>query len=477
MQNTNGCNRRTSPPLQAITQLRNECIAKLAYLKSRDKLAAPEKHKEMSRQLSERAFLEVLCQKRKYENLEKLVKSLCVRLDALEEIVRFSQTGAVLNNGIVDPCSSELLHWNQYPVFDSCMSIPLMFALKDVILKESVLPKELMLKKHSSFIKSYEEKKDDYEYVVSESLRLSGVFWCLAALDLIGDLDVINRDDVIDFVFQCRNENGGFGASQDHDPHILHTLSAILVMYNSLDLLNADETVQFVRGLQKPDGSFAGDEWGEIDTRFSFCAIACLALLNRLDAIDMKAAVEYVLKCRNFDGGFGTRPGSESHAGQVYCCLGTLSIAKELNRIDVDKLGWWLCERQCPSGGLNDHCCRSLTVSKRLSETRSVFRLAGRPEKLPDVCYSWWVLASLSIIGRQSWIDKDCLRQFILACQEEEEGGIADRPGDEPDPFHTLFGLAGLSLLGESSLQRVNPVFCMLEKRLPASTVIQTLNL
>ncbi|KHJ43600.1 prenyltransferase and squalene oxidase repeat-containing domain protein [Trichuris suis] len=410
MQNTNGCNRRTSPPLQAITQLRNECIAKLAYLKSRDKLAAPEKHKEMSRQLSERAFLEVLCQKRKYENLEKLVKSLCVRLDALEEI--------------------------------------------DVILKESVLPKELMLKKHSSFIKSYEEKKDDYEYVVSESLRLSGVFWCLAALDLIGDLDVINRDDVIDFVFQCRNENGGFGASQDHDPHILHTLSAILVMYNSLDLLNADETVQFVRGLQKPDGSFAGDEWGEIDTRFSFCAIACLALLNRLDAIDMKAAVEYVLKCRNFDGGFGTRPGSESHAGQVYCCLGTLSIAKELNRIDVDKLGWWLCERQCPSGGLN-----------------------GRPEKLPDVCYSWWVLASLSIIGRQSWIDKDCLRQFILACQEEEEGGIADRPGDEPDPFHTLFGLAGLSLLGESSLQRVNPVFCMLEKRLPASTVIQTLNL
>ena len=30
----------------------------------------------------------------------------------------------------------------------------------------------------------------------------------------------------------------------------------------------------------------------------------------------------------------------------------------------------------------------------------------GRPEKLPDVCYSWWVLASLKIIGKLHWIDK-----------------------------------------------------------------------
>ena len=26
--------------------------------------------------------------------------------------------------------------------------------------------------------------------------------------------------------------------------------------------------------------------------------------------------------------------------------------------------------------------------------------------KLPDVCYSWWVLASLKIIGKLHWIDK-----------------------------------------------------------------------
>jgi geranylgeranyl transferase type-2 subunit beta len=29
------------------------------------------------------------------------------------------------------------------------------------------------------------------------------------------------------------------------------------------------------------------------------------------------------------------------------------------------------------------------------------------------------------------------------------------------DPFHTLFGLAALSLLGDSALEPVNSIFCM----------------
>lgn len=55
----------------------------------------------------------------------------------------------------------------------------------------------------------------------------------------------------------------------------------------------------------------------EVDTRFSFCAVATLYLIDRLHVIDLDKAVQFVLSCYNFDGGFGTRPGSESHAGQV----------------------------------------------------------------------------------------------------------------------------------------------------------------
>ncbi len=39
--------------------------------------------------------------------------------------------------------------------------------------------------------------------------------------------------------------------------------------------------VRYVSSLQQPDGSFFGDQWGEVDNRFSFCAVACLALLGR----------------------------------------------------------------------------------------------------------------------------------------------------------------------------------------------------
>lgn len=59
---------------------------------------------------------------------------------------------------------------------------------------------------------------------------------------------------------------------------------------------------------------------------------------------------------------------------------------------------------------------------------------------------------------------QDKLIQFILASQDEETGGFADRPGDMVDPFHTLFGIAGLSLLGEERIKPVNPVFCMSEE-------------
>lgn len=42
--------------------------------------------------------------------------------------------------------------------------------------------------------------------------------------------------------------------------------------------------------------------------------------------------------------------------------------------------------------------------------------------------------------------------------QDPENGGIADRPGDMVDVFHTCFGIAGLSLLGHKGLEEVDAV-------------------
>ncbi len=47
-----------------------------------------------------------------------------------------------------------------------------------------------------------------------------------------------------------------------------------------------------------------------------------------------------------------------------------------------------------------------------------------------------------------SWIDGARLLRVIVACQDSEDGGISDRPGNTADVYHTFFGIAGMSLLG-----------------------------
>ncbi|KNC70921.1 hypothetical protein SARC_16547, partial [Sphaeroforma arctica JP610] len=45
---------------------------------------------------------------------------------------------------------------------------------------------------------------------------------------------------------------------------------------------------------------------------------------------------------------------------------------------------------------------------------------------------------------------------------DTELGGFADRPGDMADPFHTLFGLAGLQMLDAApELGRIDHIYCM----------------
>ena len=184
---------------------------------------------------------------------------------------------------------------------------------------------------------------------------------------------------------------------------MLYTVSAvqILATIDAIEELDKQgkagkrKTAEYVAGLQdRASGAFNGDEWGEKDTRFLFGALLALSLLQQLHLVDVPKAVEYVRACANFDGGFGVSPGAESHAGQIYTCVGALAIANRLDVVDKDRLGGWLSDRQLPNGGLN-----------------------GRPEKLEDVCYSWWVVSSLAMIDRLHWIDGSKLIRFILLCQ------------------------------------------------------------
>lgn len=104
-----------------------------------------------------------------------------------------------------------------------------------------ILPAEVrfVAAAHVKYIQSLDTKKDEYEYWLTEHLRLNGLYWGLTALHLMGQPDALPRKEVIDFVLSCQHENGGFGAAPGHDAHMLSTTSAIQIfaMYDAFDEL------------------------------------------------------------------------------------------------------------------------------------------------------------------------------------------------------------------------------------------------
>ena len=169
---------------------------------------------------------------------------------------------------------------------------------------------------------------------------MSGVYWSLAGLSLLLPSDQVvaqmrvvvdnsssKNSSLLDWLFTCwDDEAGGFGGNTGQSAHLLYTLSAVQILAltnrlgdnnnNTKDArLETERIVKFVQSLQQPDGSFVGDAWGEVDTRFTYCALSTLSLLGQLEAVNVGKAAEYILACRNLDGGFGCVIGAESHAG------------------------------------------------------------------------------------------------------------------------------------------------------------------
>ncbi|XP_016402891.1 geranylgeranyl transferase type-2 subunit beta-like, partial [Sinocyclocheilus rhinocerous] len=124
--------------------------------------------------------------------------------------------------------------------------------VKDVIIKPDA-PNTLLLDKHADYIAAYGSKKDDYEYTLSEYLRMSGIYWGLTVMDLMGQLSRMNHEEIIEFIKSCQHDCGGISASIGHDPHLLYTLSAvqILSLYDSINVIDVDKVVDYVKGLQQ----------------------------------------------------------------------------------------------------------------------------------------------------------------------------------------------------------------------------------
>ncbi|XP_054823051.1 geranylgeranyl transferase type-1 subunit beta isoform X2 [Prosopis cineraria] len=273
-------------------------------------------------------------------------------------------------------------------------------------------------------------------YQLQEINRLTLAYFVISGLDILGALDRVDKDAVANWVLslQVRPRNkadrhsgqffGFLGSRTSQFPpvvnrdllpnnsHLASTYCALAILkIVGYKLSNNDfeSLLTSMRNLQQPDGSFMPIHTGaETDLRFVYCAAAISFMLDDWSGMDKERAKDYILHCQSYDGGFGLVPGAESHGGATYCAIASLRLMGFLEDdllsgsamssvIDVPLLLDWLVQRLGTDGGFQ-----------------------GRPNKVSDTCYAFWIGAVLRILGGHKFIDKGALRGFLLACQSED---------------------------------------------------------
>jgi protein farnesyltransferase subunit beta len=287
-------------------------------------------------------------------------------------------------------------------------------------------------------------------YISLEASRPWIIFWILHALDLLGERATMLAkygDSIPNFLSMCQNMTGGFGGGPGQISHLATTYASVASLVtigtpSALSVIDREAMKKFLLRMKDPvTGGFRMHDDGEIDIRGTYCAIAVASILWILDDDLTYGVGEYVQSCQTYEGGIAGEPGMEAHGGYSYCglaALAILGIAEEY--LDLDAFQDWLCRRQmCYEGGFQ-----------------------GRANKLVDSCYTFWQGACFPLLAEIRRSEAILYNQgpaqlyVLLACQSVIDvigdqsltgGGLRDKPGKNPDFYHSCYALSGLAAL------------------------------
>jgi len=321
--------------------------------------------------------------------------------------------------------------------------------------------------KHVNFFKKNMRQLPG-QYKTMDTNRLALLYFCVSGLDLLGALDGVEKDEIIEYIYSLQSplkDHGGFygyprvafhdvgdvggGAAADeldrcnNQPHIANTYTALvmlIILGDDLSRVNVEGIRHSLRKWQLEDGSFCcvhglSNLDSESDMRFVYCAACICYVLDLWDAIDVEGMRSFISSSQSYDGAFGMGPLCESHGGCTYCALAALAMLGRLSDLPCkEQLIGWCAKRQ--QLGLN-----------------------GRIEKPEDSCYSYWVGASMHLLGVGGLLQGDKCATFLRQCESKMTGGFQKFPEVRfPDLLHSYFSVAGLSLCGY-----LQPINCMLD--------------
>ena len=360
-------------------------------------------------------------------------------------------------------------------------------------------------------------------FVALDTTRLTGLYFAVLGLDILGALDKVDKKRVVDYVlamqisadktgllpghcgfigssflgqafgcYECGESGRESGdllskmsfcsISAEAEVKVKATPAAaaarymqghLAMAYTSLVVLQTLDKDKIHNGcvdkkalvdgmklLQQPDGSFCATlEGNECDMRFLYCACAVSAILGDWSAVNVEAAVSYVKSCITYEGGISLVPGAEAHGGSCYTAVASLVL---MGRLDAclgergkEALTCWCYSRVHDEGGYN-----------------------GRTNKETDSCYSFWVGATLSLLGAFDGSDHGPTLDFLLdRCQvkKPDRGGFCKSPEHSPDILHTFYTLCWLSMScrgKELGLREIDNRFACCKDRIPESLAL-----
>lgn len=297
-----------------------------------------------------------------------------------------------------------------------------------------------------------------------DSTRVTIAFFAVNGLDVLDSLHLLSdsfRTDIINWIYSlqvvpkpgarpCGGIQGSSTLNVLNPPeccgleayrwgHLAITYTGIAVLValgDDLSRLDRRAIVEGVAAVQRPDGSFSATiDGSEHDMRFVYCAAAICAMLNDWGRVDRRKMAEYIRKSIRYDYGISQHYEMESHGGTTFCAIAALELSGQLDILSPTeraKIVRWLMFRQQDG-------------------------FQGRPNKPVDTCYSFWIGATLKILNAFELTSYKDNRQYVMSTQDKTVGGFSKWPGSHTDPFHTYFGICGLSFLQEPGLQPVEP--------------------
>lgn len=326
-------------------------------------------------------------------------------------------------------------------------------------------------------------------YAPQEVNRLTLVYFAVMALDLLGALDQVDKEAIVEWVYSLQvlsgpegegDAGGGAGYGFRGSPsvgihyqpggsqanpvafdggHLAATYSALAVL-----LALGDDLARVARApllaslprLQLPDGSFMPVHYGaEADMRFVFCAAAISAILGDWRGLDRGRALDFVRRSQAYDGGFGLSPGLEAHGGAMYCAVAALKLMG-----GWDGPEWALPHNGPPDGRLPGTAGpsepRVPTNWGRREEPASARadppqRTDAREEPERGGGAARWHAAESRPLPREQF-DLEAAVGWCVRRQSSEDGGLQGRCNKDSDACYGFWVGGSLQVLGAEDL-------------------------